>query len=384
MPLPSSGRITMSEIKAELGSSSNSLRDYAIIAKAVTGDSKFDAPDRLSEFYNYSTTTTTISPPVYTSFTTSTTTGAEAGCYTGDFYTDFTVTLRDQYGAPINATSNTNFIITYDYNDVQDFGGGYFPGSAITLTVTTGNSSGTLRFYDRQYVNCNFSSLCDGSCYNESTGMTASPGVAPTTTTTTAAPTTTTTTAAPTTTTTTAAPTTTTTTAAPTTTTTTLPPLSMTISQGCTGYLGTGFINITGVNNGSGNYVYHIGNSVIDFSNPNEYSLTQSQFGLANGNYYVAVYDSSQLRFVVENRNINCAVEPTTTTTTTTAAPCRTFEIEGYNENESVNGVYTNCAGFPDSFSFFGGPGVVGYICAQASSAYVTSGNGAAIDVGSC
>jgi hypothetical protein len=176
MALPSSGRITMSEIKAELGSSSNSLRDYAIIAKAATGDSKFDAPDRLSEFYGYSPT------PVYTSFTTSTTTGAEAGCYTGDFYTDFTVTLRDQYGAPINATSNTNFIITYDYNDVQDFGGGYFPGSAITLTVTTGNSSGTLRFYDRQYVNCNFSSLCDGSCYNESTGMTASPGVAPTTT----------------------------------------------------------------------------------------------------------------------------------------------------------------------------------------------------------
>jgi hypothetical protein len=85
--------------------------------------------------------------------------------------------------------------------------------------------------------------------------------------------------------------------------------------------LGTGFINITGVNNGSGNYVYHIG-GLIDFSDPNQYNLNSSASGLANGGYYVAVYDSSQLRYVVENRNINCPVEPTTTTTT--AAPTTT------------------------------------------------------------
>jgi len=63
---------------------------------------------------------------------------------------------------------------------------------------------------------------------------------------------------------------------------------------------------------------------------------------------------------------------------------CRTYQIIGYNSDESVNGVYTNCAGFADSFSFFGGPGTVGYICAQVSSVYVTSGNGAANDVGGC
>ena len=101
----------------------------------------------------------------------------------------------------------------------------------------------------------------------------------------------------------------------PTTTTTTLPPLSMTISQGCVNYAGTGTINITGVTGGSGNYVYHIG-GLIDFSDPTQYSLNQNASGLANGNYYVAVYDSSQLRYVDEIRTINCPAAPTTTTTT--------------------------------------------------------------------
>jgi hypothetical protein len=74
------------------------------------------------------------------------------------------------------------------------------------------------------------------------------------------------------------------------------------------------------------------------------------------------------------------------TTTTTTAAPpaCRTYEIIGYNDNEYVDGVYTNCSGFPDSFSFFGGAGPVGTICAQISTVYITTGNGAANDVGAC
>jgi len=188
-----------------------------------------------------------------------------------------------------------------------------------------------------------------------------------------------------TTTTTTAAPTTTTTTAAPTTTTTTtLPPLSMTISQGCTGYLGTGFINITGVSNGSGNYVYHIGGS-IDFNDPNAYNLNSSASGLANGNYYVAVYDSSQLRYVDENRNINCAAAPTTTTTTTTttAVPCRTYEITAYDDGVEVSGIYINCAGGNDSFAFTGLQGVVGSICAQISTVQIASGGGAT-DIGSC
>jgi len=69
MPLQSSGPIKMSEIKAFLGSSSNSLRVYSAAAKAATGDAKFDTPDSLSEFYSYAGATTTT-----TSTTTTTTT----------------------------------------------------------------------------------------------------------------------------------------------------------------------------------------------------------------------------------------------------------------------------------------------------------------------
>ena len=63
---------------------------------------------------------------------------------------------------------------------------------------------------------------------------------------------------------------------------------------------------------------------------------------------------------------------------------CRTYQIVGYNTDEYVDGTYTNCAGFPDSFSFYGGPGTVGSVCAQPSSVYITSGNGAANDIGGC
>jgi hypothetical protein len=63
---------------------------------------------------------------------------------------------------------------------------------------------------------------------------------------------------------------------------------------------------------------------------------------------------------------------------------CRTYQIVGDYTDESVTGIYTNCSGGSDSFSFFGGPGTVGYICALAGSVYVTSGNGSANDVGGC
>lgn len=64
-------------------------------------------------------------------------------------------------------------------------------------------------------------------------------------------------------------------------------------------------------------------------------------------------------------------------------SPCRTYEIVGYNADEYVDGTYTNCGGGSSNFSFYGGPGVVGSICAQPSTVYVTSGNGAASDTGS-
>ena len=176
----------------------------------------------------------------------------------------------------------------------------------------------------------------------------------------------------------------------PTTTTTTLPPFSITVSQGCVNYAGTGTISITGVSGGSGNYVYHIGGP-IDYNDPNAYNLNSSASGLSNGSYYAAVYDSSQLRYAVENININCPAAPTTTTTTaaptttttTTAVPCRTYEITAYDDGVEVSGIYINCGGGNDSFSFTGLQGVVGSICAQISTVQIASGGGAT-DVGSC
>ena len=78
----------------------------------------------------------------------------------------------------------------------------------------------------------------------------------------------------------------------------------------------------------------------------------------------------------VTNNSPSCGYVPPPT--------CRQYQIIGYNSDEYVDGIYTNCAGFSDSFSFYGGPGTVGYVCAQPSSVYITSGNGAANDVGSC
>lgn len=81
-------------------------------------------------------------------------------------------------------------------------------------------------------------------------------------------------------------------------------------------------------------------------------------------------------QYLVEVNSSYCGYVPPPT--------CRTYQIVGYNSDEYVDGVYTNCAGFSDSFSFYGGPGTVGYVCAQPSSVYITSGNGAANDVGGC
>ena len=81
-------------------------------------------------------------------------------------------------------------------------------------------------------------------------------------------------------------------------------------------------------------------------------------------------------QYLVEVNSAYCGYVPPST--------CRTYEIIAYNSDEYVSGIYTNCAGFSDSFSFFGGPGPVGSVCAQPSSVYITSGNGGTNDVGGC
>jgi len=63
---------------------------------------------------------------------------------------------------------------------------------------------------------------------------------------------------------------------------------------------------------------------------------------------------------------------------------CKYYQIVAIDPDQYVDGVYTNCAGFGDSFSFYGGPGTVGYVCARPSEVYVTSGNGYPVEVGDC
>jgi hypothetical protein len=83
-----------------------------------------------------------------------------------------------------------------------------------------------------------------------------------------------------------------------------------------------------------------------------------------------------QNQFLVEVNSPYCGYVP--------PSVCRTYQIVGYNTEEYVNGVYTNCGGGSDSFSFYGGPGILGTVCAQPSTVYITSGNGGETDIGSC
>jgi hypothetical protein len=93
-----------------------------------------------------------------------------------------------------------------------------------------------------------------------------------------------------------------------------LPTLSMNVSVDCTDYVGSGYIQITSVTGGSGNYTYHIdstSNGNFDENNPNTYNLNSSLYGLSNGTYDVAVYDNFYNIYAYEIRTVSCASPPT-------------------------------------------------------------------------
>ena len=81
---------------------------------------------------------------------------------------DITATLKDQYGNTfVNNTGGTITItLSYDYDDVQDYGGSSGSGFA-DIVIYNGQSSGTFTFYKKQYQYCNYSSMCDGTCYTQ-------------------------------------------------------------------------------------------------------------------------------------------------------------------------------------------------------------------------
>ena len=112
-----------------------------------------------------------------------------------------------------------------------------------------------------------------------------------------------------------------------------------------------------------------------------------SDCGVWNIEYYCIGYDkwsrerntctnATRDARLVETNSPYCGYVPPST--------CRQYQIVGEYTSESVDGVYTVCGGGSSTFSFFGGPGTVGYVCAEPSSVYVTSGNGYAVDVGGC
>jgi hypothetical protein len=85
------------------------------------------------------------------------------------------------------------------------------------------------------------------------------------------------------------------------------------------------------------------------------------------------VYQNDQF---VTNDSPSCGYVPPPT--------CKVYQIVAIDPDQQMDGVYINCSGFPDSFSFYGGPGTVGQVCAQPSSVNITSGYGYAQEVGNC
>jgi hypothetical protein len=145
-------------------------------------------------------------------------------------------------------------------------------------------------------------------------------------------------------------------------------------------YYGTGTVVISG----GTTYCYTIQNETI----PQAYDDTvgSSVGSCGDGACYVVPTTTTQAPTTTTTTAAptTTTTTPAPTTTTTTAALCKYYDIVGYNADEYVDGIYTNCAGFPDTFSFYGGPGTVGSICARVSTVYITSGNGGATEGGTC
>jgi len=79
----------------------------------------------------------------------------------------YTITLRDQFGNPINATTDLTFTWSYEYANYEDY---YYCESFGTAyrdaVVYAGTSSTTITFYTRINNYCCYGSYCDGTCYS--------------------------------------------------------------------------------------------------------------------------------------------------------------------------------------------------------------------------
>jgi hypothetical protein len=121
-------------------------------------------------------TTTTTLPPLDTyCFIKTIVAGGEPGCgSTSNYYEDWTFSIQDLANCTIdrNAPVDLKFYIRYNYYEKQDTGEIGPIEQNIIVTVPAGQHSVTQRFYTLYNEFCNFSSLCNGTCYSQITGIT--------------------------------------------------------------------------------------------------------------------------------------------------------------------------------------------------------------------
>jgi len=94
------------------------------------------------------------------------------GCNgTVDVQETITISLFDQYGNPFVTPVTVYFGFTNDWNEYQDTGDS--SGTAtFQLQINPGNSTGQYQYYSFINETCNFSTLCNGTCYATITNVT--------------------------------------------------------------------------------------------------------------------------------------------------------------------------------------------------------------------
>lgn len=141
-------------------------------------DTYFNVDTSASPYSTYSSTRCpryqdlVLPPGVVSCFTYGSSISYPTGCNGfGDTTETLTVTLRDQYGNPIaNPGGTITVTFSYDYNDVQDVGSSSGTAYADVL-IYNGQSSGAFTFYTYTHQYCNYSGVCDGSCYQTQTNI---------------------------------------------------------------------------------------------------------------------------------------------------------------------------------------------------------------------
>ena len=306
--------ITMSGIKSTLGSTSNSLRAYS----AQAG---FTVPDRMSEFTGY--TPPTPPPPAPTVYQITECAGS-----------------RTEYVTLGGSSIGMSVSKVYKFSDAA------LPGCWLVQ-----NTGGSTTFSNvtatTEYTDC---TACNPPTPPPPTPTPPPPTPTPPPPTPTPPPPTPTPPPTP-------------------------PSVTVTPSFGCSG--GSMFINLSATTSNPINtpsYVWIVTtNSGTDFTNSANYTSSNTNSGLSNATYFVGAYDTANSVYSVTTvSNQGCTTPPPPPTPTPPPPPtpsCYYYYIYALDAYSTVNGTYTNCAGFTDFFSFYNDSeygNIVGSICVQS------------------